>query len=537
MSLALDGDLNFSNEVADRLVVYPNGRIRPVHPAGPGIMAAPFVAVFSLGDRLSGHSVIENRAHLGGSWSYFGYLVASTGALMGSLLLAARSTLATTRALSPQFLILILAGSGIPYYGLRKFTFGHSFEFLAATLVLWGVLRLRQQNRSSLQSSLLIAAGVAFSLLVRPANVNVVLLPVIVHLLLDFVPETSAGPRADKSAFGWLSGGTVLGLVGTFVANSFLYGTPYPSFRQQYLSPIATSVEAASAAAETSTRGLVAAAFELGSDTAPRALTAVSRVSDLHTIVFTQEYGLFWFMPIVPIGLLLLILSLVMLWRRRERRWTIALTAISAAAYAAVPLGVVLVWQSHASNFGFRYLFSLVPLGLFGLVLWSTLCERLTFALRPILGLLGLLAAFSLFGQAFHGTGPDLALDAVRENSFGRPVPGGNPTFASSLLAALFRPEAWANMIARGLPGFVALVLLPIGTLGALGVRAGIVPQRRAKSVLELASEYDAVLNAAAPGTIVATLLLFGIVVPAAVIWITQTLRRRVQDAELGVKE
>lgn len=448
ISIALDGDLDFSNEIANRLTRFPNGQVRPAHPAGPGIMAAPVVAVLSLGDRLIGHPVIEDRAQFGGSWSYLGYFIASAGALIGGLLLASRATLAIATSLSPRFLLVILAGTGLPFYGLKRFTMGHSFEFLAASLVLWGVVRLRRHDRDPLRSMLLIGAGVTFSLLVRPANVNIVLLPVLVHLVLELAPGTLVRPRARESASRWLAGGTALGLVGMFWMNAFLYGTLYPSFRQQYQSPRVEVAEAAPSASgttiETSSLSSFAAAIEFVSDTTPRALMAMNRVSDIPTVLFTQEYGLLWFMPIVPIGGVLLLVSLGTLWRRRrDRRRTVALVAAISAAYAAVPLGVVLVWQSHASSFGFRYAFSLVPLGLLGLALWSALPERSRLTpLRPILGLLVLLATFSLLGQVFQGTGPTLDLDAVSANSFGRSVRWGNPTFASSLLAALFRPDA-----------------------------------------------------------------------------------------------
>ena len=524
MSIAFDGDLDFSNEIADRLIRYPNGRVLPVHPLGPGIMAAPVVSVLSLGDRLSGHPVVEDRAQLGGSWSYLGYFIASAGALIGGLLLASRTALAMSTSLSPRFLLLILAGTGLPFYGLMRFTMGHSFEFFAASLVLWGVVRLHRQNRDPLRSMLLIGAGVTFSLLVRPANVNILLLPVPVHLILQLAPHAPMRCRAPRPTSGWLAGGTALGLAGTFGVNAFLYGTPYPSFRQQYGSPIVDVAEAAPSASSTtveaSSLGPFAAAIEFVSDTTPRALTALSRVPDISTVIFTQEYGLLWFMPIVPIGGVLLLVSLGTLWRRYKRRRSVALVAALSAAYVAVPLGVVLVWQSHASSFGFRYLFSLVPLGLLGLALWSALPERPRLTpLRPILGLLALLATFSLLGQVFHGADRTLALAVGIENSFGRFDAASNRTFAKSLISALLRPEAWANMLARGLPGFVALVVLPLVAISAIGTSLSVVPLRRADTLLELVTEYRVGLESAAPGTILVTVVAFGVLVPAILAW------------------
>ena len=539
MSIALDGDLDFSNEIADALIIYPNGRIRPVHPAGPGIMAAPVVALFSVGDRLAGHPVIGDRAQLAGSWTYFGYLVASATALVGGLLLASRAASTITRSLSPAFLVLVLAGTGLPYYGLKRFTMGHSFEFFAASLVLWAVARMRRHDLDPFRPMLLVGAGVMLSLIVRPANVNIVLLPSLAYLLLELA-ATSAGQQSAKaSSPRWLAAGTLLGLAGTFLTNAFLYGTPYPSFRQQYLSPRVAPDSAGSPPAETgemvdaSTQGLLSAAIEFVADTTPRALAALGRVGDLPNVLLTPEYGLLWFMPIVPIGGGLLLASLVTLWRRREHRRAIVLVVALATAYAAVPLGVVLVWQSHASSFGFRYVFSLIPLGLLGLALWSALPEHSgTMTRRLVIGALAMLALFSLFGQAFHETTPALSQTST-ENSFGRTRSFANPSFATALLAALVQPEAWVTMVARGLPSLIALVVAPVALLIELSSGVGVVsPARRADSVAELIAEYVVGLEAAAPGTVAATLLVFGILIPFAVVY----LARRTGDSRSARK-
>ena len=528
MSAALDGDLDFSNEIAGQLIVSPNGQIRPVHPAGPGLVAAPLVAIFSVGDRLTEHPVVDDRAQLGGSWSYFGFFLASASALIIGLLLTSRSVLSLTATLSPKFLTIVLAGTGIPYYGLKRFTMGHSFEFFAAGIILLAVVRFRRANCNPLLSAMSIGAGVALSLLVRPANVNVTFLPALVYFLMQLFPSNLTSPRIKAAALRWIATGTLLGVVFTFASNSALYGTLYPSFGQQYLSSEVreNSQDVNQGGIGATSPSLASSINEFVVDTTPRAMTAFGRLSDLSTIVFAQEYGLLWFMPIVPVGGLLLLLSLIVVWRQFGQRRYVMLVMLLSIAYVTVPLGVVLVWQSHASSFGFRYLFSLVPLGLLGLALWSSLAKGcLMPALRLTHGSLVLLAVFSLMGQIFHGSVPELALGNVAENAFGRSVPWGNPSFASSLVWAHFQSDTWSNMLARGMLGFVALVFLPIESIATLGSATGVIPRRRAESLVELVSGYSNELSNAAPGTIAATLLAFGILVPIAVAWLVRGTR------------
>lgn len=509
MSLALDGDLDFTNEIAGRLTTFPNGHVRPVHPSGPGIMAAPVVALFSVGDRLSSHPVIDNRGQFGGSWSFLGYLVASLSALIAGISLLSRSILSIVSRLSPSFIILAICGAGVPYYGFKRFTMGQSFEFFAAALVVWAIVRLRRLDSNPLVSAFLVMLGVACSLLSRPANINIVLLPIIVHLILSLVARTSNPRETRADSARWAVVGTTFGLALTFVTNAFLYGSYYPSFGMQYLSPGFDIANAMSIAGSVN-------AFV--SDTVPRAAQALSRVSHLPIVVFTQEYGLLWFMPIVPIGGILLFGSLILTWRRHHERRTVALVAVLSLIYTAIPLGVVLVWQSHASSFGFRYLFSLLPLGLLGFALHATLPSRNAVATQPLIIItISVLALFSLLGQVFHLAIPDLRLSSI-QNSFGIFVRSVNPTFASALLAALVQPEAWTNMLARGLLGFVALLVLPASIVSFISATTGVRPLARAETATELANTYSVALEGAAPGTAIASIVLLGVLVPMLIL-------------------
>jgi hypothetical protein len=408
----------------------------------------------------------------------------------------------------------------------------------------------------------LLALGIASSLLVRPANINIVLLPPLVQmLLLRFAPE-DGDTGVWRPAGRWrLALGVGVGTGVAFLTNVLLYATPYPSLARQYSgvpsgpTPGTTSASAGPASGVVSPSGSEAAAsagsppasatrpddastgspqvseepssivsdapwealLDFAADTAPRAVDAAMNILDLRIVLLSQEFGIVWFMPVAAIGGILLLATLVSEWRSGINRRGTVVAGLLTAAYASVPVGVVLVWQSHASSFGFRYLFSLVPVGLLGVALWASRgvqggrARHVRVALLVITGL----SMFSLVGQAFFGTSS--ALDVTEQlNSFGRVVPYSAARFGIELLGALIDPSAWANMLARGLPGFVALVALPLDLLAGIGEALGILPRRSAESIVSLAADYSSGLATAAPGVVVTALVTMGFVAPLA---------------------
>ena len=83
-SIGLDGDLNYQNEpVTD---FSRNNRL-PRHPIGSGFLAAPFITLFSLIDRIMDHPIISNHRDFLNSWTYFGFFFSLVFFLMQVFLL------------------------------------------------------------------------------------------------------------------------------------------------------------------------------------------------------------------------------------------------------------------------------------------------------------------------------------------------------------------------------------------------------------------------------------------------------------------
>lgn len=111
---------------------YKHGEGRPLHSIGSGIMAAPFVFVFSLVDRIQGSSIVEQRTadNIRQSWSLFGFVVAScTYFWLGCWLLYRSGIRFYPARYVITAVILLVIIQGIPLYAFRRPVFAHIYEF------------------------------------------------------------------------------------------------------------------------------------------------------------------------------------------------------------------------------------------------------------------------------------------------------------------------------------------------------------------------------------------------------------------------
>ena len=83
--------------------------------------------------------------------------------------------------------------------------------------------------------------------------------------------------------------------------------------------------------------------------------TLVSILNDFTLILFSQEFGLAWFSPV------LFMMFYVMMKLFFTRKYEIFLLI---SIIVSIPLGIVILWQSVASSYGYRYIFSLIPVAI-----------------------------------------------------------------------------------------------------------------------------------------------------------------------------
>ena len=177
----------------------------------------------------------------------------------------------------------------------------------------------------------------------------------------------------------------------------------------------------------------------------------INAVKNSFIILFTQEFGLFWFNSVLFLGLLLSLLN----YFKKLSKNNISLYLVSFISYAQI-FGIVLMWQSTASAYGFRYLLNLVPLALFQFLIFFKKTNYLLFK--------NYLYIFSIFGFIsvvfFEGNGgTQLAITPI-ENSFGRVLPFTQPEYLTGLIKSFVDINVYLKIFTTSFLGLIFFKLL-----------------------------------------------------------------------------
>ncbi|CAA6604953.1 membrane hypothetical protein [Rhodospirillaceae bacterium LM-1] len=429
LTLALDGDLDFSNEPVMQSSFSAHYGT-PKHFYGPGLLAAPFVALFSVIDRWQGHPVIADHFTYVNSWSYFGFSFAVNFYFLLGLLLYCRGASLLGVRRSALFVVLVCVGSGVIYYVIARPRMAHGFEFFALALTLYASIAMCQTQRRAWV--LLCALGVFLTLAVRPSNVNVCWLPVTTALLLG-----CAGP-AKQLRPGWFLApiaAAFLGLLLLFAVNLGVYDSIFPQLGKLYghqrnVLPLPAQP----------------------SDLLPFLGTFVSLLPKLLHIYFGAEFGLLYTNPVLVFGVISLLLVLVNGWREGNRNQAI-LGGLLSLAYLALALAIALIWRIPADSYGWRLLYALFPLCWLGYILCDMRLQSHSW-LRNTLGTaLLLLSLNGMIGALLFTKSPALSY-SFGINSFGIENNKADD-FNVNLLREMFSTRTWDTAVKDGLVGYV----------------------------------------------------------------------------------
>lgn len=146
--------------------------IPPLSRIGPGLMAAPFVGLFSIVDRITGHPIVEKRTrtNIVDSWSLFGSFFASVVYLWLSCFLLYRALLFYVKSeIASLSVILMVLCQGAMLYAVRRPIFSHVYElFIQSAFLYLFVRRLAMKSEQLNRNWILALTGLcALALLVR----------------------------------------------------------------------------------------------------------------------------------------------------------------------------------------------------------------------------------------------------------------------------------------------------------------------------------------------------------------------------------
>jgi len=166
-------------------------------------------------------------------------------------------------------------------------------------------------------------------------------------------------------------------------------------------------------------------------------------------MLFGDEFGQLYTSPIAIIGIAMLVWILVARFRSRLLTRAGIGMALGVAAYVGFGISAVIGSHSRGMDYGWRYLFSFVPLGWLGYVLWERDAVPGARSLwrRGVAVVLFGLTTFSIMGQVLHGAAPGLRVLS--------------PNYESSLLRAIGSRDAWERIVVGGFPGYLAIKAFP----------------------------------------------------------------------------
>ncbi len=431
-TLGLDLDLDYQNEVVTK---FNKNRTLPSHPIGSGVLAAPFVALFGILDRITSHDVISNRASYFGSWSYFGFLFSvSTYFLMGLTLYFQALKLVESRYPFGLHLLLVLS-TGMTYYVLGRFTMSHGFEFFGFAGTVYASVGLykniyKADIYRSVQFLLLVGLFVVLNLWIRPVNINCLLLPFICLLTLNVANATTL----EVKWYGWIMASIGIFLTPYFMFNSYYYDQILPTYVVAY-------------SASSFGAGLPLGVFET-------IIYILSLIPNLVLVIFSSEFGVLYSNPIIIIGFVGLLITLILGVRNKARIQSLLLLCV-VVIYVGFSVAIVLVWKTTASDYGYRYLFPIIPVAmLFTTMLLREIREKRSSWLMAVKCLIVGISIVGIGNVFFYKTTPELSpKDQV--NIFGQEHGASVKGYETNLLRALVEYRTYVLSIGKSYYGLL----------------------------------------------------------------------------------
>ncbi len=451
MSMGIDGDLDFSNELKCCQNMALNGRV-PGGFYGAGLLAAPFVAAFSLLDRALENPVITDRSTYLHSWSYFGFSFAVHAYFLLAVQLLWWSAQRFNPTASLPMLLLMAVGSGVYYFVFGRPRMAHGFEFFALALAVHGATGMirRAEWRRVWPSAIEAALGAVLAVAIRFSDLNVLLLPAILLLFAACIDKTAALGKVELSRRLTVYGlALAMALVPLALFNELVYDHAVLSSHVVY------GVTTQLTGLESGDGGFVGGTLRL-----------LALLPGLLAVIFGSEFGLLYTDPVAVVGvalaILLLLRSVLM-----GHRWLSVFTLLLVLGYCLFSLLIVLLWKSPGMSFGYRSLFPLFPLGFAGWWLWHRQTE-----LRWRQGVQVLLVALcllSLAGQALFTKTPHLS---YREGTSALGLEGKTAIgFETALLKDMLTVAPWNVTLKDGPYGYVSKMYFSKAYLGWLAER------------------------------------------------------------------
>ncbi len=421
-TIGLDYDLDFSNQmegIENRFLNKEVKKIVPFHPIGSGLLASPFVFLGNIFQK-----ILNNDGLI--SLVYFMYSISPIFYLFISIILIQYSLNSLEIRFNKYLLLVAILGTGVSYYSFDRFSMSHIYEFFATSFLIYlSSKSLEERDNSKLKYiQFFLGFLMFFFLTIRWINYLFFMIPMIVYL----IRKISIKNLYTRTTF--LSG-ALLGLVLFLLHTKYLYGIY--TLNQ---APILLSIE-----------NSLSQNYSRFFDTSMFLENIIFLFDSLRIIFFSQEFGLFFFAPVLFLSFFFVVLSFL------DKKY---LLSFSLLILYSIPFMSVIVTQNTGFSYGYRYLFVLIPLNI---ILYFDLLHRHNIFKNYLYG-------FSIFGfilYLFFETSQATSLsNDYLTNSFGMNTRYANPTYLAGLFDALFSLNSYMHILFTSFLGVLIIKLLNI---------------------------------------------------------------------------
>ena len=423
-TIALDRDLDYTNQLKGnedkRFNV--NGKIAPTGFIGTGILAAPFTFFGNFIDQILSGSDEKSTELL--NYRLLFYSLSSVTYFFGSILLTKKTFEILKFDTKIYEIALVYFGSGVSYFAFERFSMSHVYEVFCASLLIYLCCKFYSSKDKNL-IAFYIPIVLMLGLSVRWVNYFLLLIPIISKGFIT--KKTINNISLFKNNYFKLS---LLISSGLFMLHTnILYGryTINPQFVYQTSNQISNFVESSSSLINFFSVNII----------------------NIFKIFFTQEFGIFWFSPILFLSIFVLIFKFF-----DKNFLNLKIKFLVFLSFAQI-IGIVLLWKSTASSYGFRYLYCLLPVSL--ILVYKFMNEGNYIFLRYYLILFSIFSATSvIFFEANLLT--QLSTSEV-VNSFGRTLKYSQPLYLSGLLSAFFELDSYLKIFTTSFFGAIIFKL------------------------------------------------------------------------------
>jgi len=418
-TIALDFDLDYSNQLSgnEKARFYEEGVSAPSGFIGSGIFSAPFIFIGNLlNNVLSQSGNVFNIKILIYSISSVMYLFFSIF-LMNKIL----ELLQIRNQFNMVFLIIF--GSGLSYFAFERYSMSHVYEVFSIICVMYFTVKYHLTKMDG-KYAIFISISILLAILTKWVHLYVLFVPYLVECIsrerINIVKSVYKDLKFQISLvinfliFCFLS----IGVYGSLVFNpQIVYNTSNvvgSYFSNQDLSSL-----------------------------------LISNLNAIKNIFFGQEFGLIWFNPIVFLGSIIAFIIIV------NTKNNLLFKFLIFVSYSQI-YGIVLLWQSTASSYGYRYLLNLIPLSTL-LFFTSKYSEK-----KYIKIYLKLFSIFGIIGVVFFeaSIGTQLSLD-YQINSFGIERKFVNSKYLFGLLSSFIETDSYLKIFSTSFFGaFIFKIIL-----------------------------------------------------------------------------